>query len=169
MWLWSSGQGYFEDTVTCLLGTVYVDTSPTCSLALFQGISFFETMFIPHASIVGWRLYSPFLINIGISANLSLEISNLCSLHQSSIIWSAFCSVVKIAGREGPCITLLAKTAIFKFGALESSAIRSMMMFHKVGPDTDPCGQPLASRLELNELPTVTWAAWSLKKSLTVL
>jgi len=51
----------------------------------------FETTFIPNATIVGWHLYtSLFLMNIGISANLSLEISNLCPLHQSSIVWSVF-------------------------------------------------------------------------------
>jgi hypothetical protein len=33
-----------------------------------------------------------------------------------------------------------------------------MTMFHKVGPETDPCGQPLVTRLELTELPKVTWA-----------
>ena len=109
---------------------------------------------------MGWRLCSSlFLINIGISADLSLEISNLCSLHQSSIIWSVFCSVLNISGREGPCIIIImssAKTTIFKSGALESSAIRSlMMMFHKVGPNTDPYEQPLVTRLELTELPNI--------------
>jgi hypothetical protein len=42
----------------------------------------FETIFIPNATVVGWRLYSSlFLVNIGIRADLSLEISSLCSLH----------------------------------------------------------------------------------------
>ena len=117
--------------------------------------------------------FSVFFINIGISADLSLEISNMCSLHQSSIIWSVFCSVLNISGREGPCIIIimsLAKTTIFKSGVLESSAIRSlMMMFRKVGPDTGHCVQPLVTRLELTELPNITWATWLLKKSLTVL
>ena len=117
--------------------------------------------------------FSVFFINIGISADLSLEISNMCSLHQSSIIWSVFCSVLNISGREGPCIIIImssAKTIIFKSVALESRAIMSlMMMFHKVGPDTDHCRQPLVTRFELNELPTISWAARLLKKSLTVL
>jgi hypothetical protein len=90
-------------------------------------------------------------VNIGISADLSLEISNLYSLHQSSIVWSVVCSVVKIAGREVPCIMTImssAKTTIFEFGALESIAIKSLIiMFHKVGPETDPCGHPLVTRL----------------------
>jgi hypothetical protein len=31
-----------------------------------------------------------------------------------------------------------AKTTIFRFGALKSSAIRSLIIFYKVGPETDP-------------------------------
>jgi hypothetical protein len=38
-----------------------------------------------------------------------------------------------------------------------------MTMFHKVGPKTDPCGQPLMTRLELTELPNATWAVHSLR------
>ena len=112
-------------------------------------------------------------MNIGINADFSLEISNLSSLHRSSIVWSVLCSVVRIAEGEGPCIIIIissAKTTIFTFGALESSAIRSLIiMFHKVGPETDPCGHHLVTRLELTELPNVTWAARSLSKSLTIL
>ena len=123
---------------------------------------------------MGWPLYSSlFLINIGISADLYLEISNLCSLHHSSVIWGVFCSVLNISGKEGPCILIImssAKTTFLKSGALESSAISSlMMMLHKVGPDTDPCGQRLVTCLELTELPNITWAARLFKKSLTVL
>ena len=92
---------------------------------------------------MGWRLNSSlFLVNIGNRADLSLEISSLCSLHQSSMVWSVVCSVLKMAGREGPCITTImssAKTTIFGFGALKSSAIRSLIIIlHKVGPETDP-------------------------------
>ena len=47
---------------------------------------------------------SLFLVNIGIRADLSLEISSLCSLPQSSIVWSVVCSVLKMAGREGHSI-----------------------------------------------------------------
>ena len=102
----------------------------------------FETIFIPHATIVGWRLNSSlFLVNTGIRADLSLEISSLCSLHQSSMVWSVVCSVLRMAGREGPCIMTImssAKTTIFRFGALESSATRWLIIiFHKVGPKTD--------------------------------
>ena len=67
----------------------------------------FETAFIPHATIVGWRLYnSLFLMNIGISADLSLEISKLYSLHESSIVRSVLCSVARIAEGEGPFIII---------------------------------------------------------------
>jgi len=73
----------------------------------------------------------------------------------------------------GPCITIImssAKTTILTFGAFERSVIRSLIiMFHKVGPGTDPCEQPLVTRLELTEFPNVIWAARSLKKSLTIL
>jgi len=103
----------------------------------------FETVFIRHATIMGWRLNSSlFLVNIAIRADLSLEICSLCSLHQSSMVWSVVCSVLKMAGREGPCIMTImssAKITIFRFGALKSSATRSLIIiFHKVGPETDP-------------------------------
>jgi hypothetical protein len=63
-----------------------------------------------------------------------------------------------------------AKTIIFKFGAFEISDIRSLIIiFHKVGPETDPRGHPLVTRLELEEFNSVTWAMRSLKKSLTML
>ena len=78
-----------------------------------------------------------------------------------------------MAEGEGPCIVIImssAKTTILTFGAFERSAIRSLMiMFHKVGPETDSCGQPLMTRLELTEFPNVIWAARSLKKCLTIL
>jgi len=103
----------------------------------------FETIFIPHATIVGWRLNSSlFLVNIGIRADLSLEISSLCSLHQSPMVWSVVGSVLKMAGRERPCFMTImssAKSTISRFGALKSSAVRSLIIiFHKVGPETDP-------------------------------
>ena len=134
----------------------------------------FETTFIHHATIVGWRLYtSLFVMNIGINADFLIENSNLCSLRHSSIVWSVLCSVVRIAEGEGPCIIIIissAKTTIFTFVAFEISAIRSLIiMFHKVGPETDPCGHPFVTRLELTELPNVTWAARSLRKSLMIL
>ena len=92
---------------------------------------------------MGWLLNSSlFLVNIGTRADLSLQISSLCSLHQSSMVWSVVCTVLRIAGREGPCIMIImssVKTTIFRFGALESSAIRSLIIiFHKVGPETNP-------------------------------
>ena len=80
---------------------------------------------------MGWRLNSSlFLANIGIRADLSLEICSLCSLHQSPMVCSVVCGVLKMSGWEGPCImTILssAKTAIFRFGALKSSAIWSLV------------------------------------------
>jgi hypothetical protein len=63
-------------------------------------------------------------------------------LHQSSIIWTVVCSVFRMSLREGPwnmTIMSSAKTTIFRFGVLESKAIRSLIViFHKVGPETDP-------------------------------
>jgi hypothetical protein len=64
-----------------------------------------------------------------------------------------------MAEGEGPCIIIImssAKTTIFTFGAFERSAITSLIiMFQKVGPETDPCGQSLVTRLELTEFPNV--------------
>jgi hypothetical protein len=61
---------------------------------------------------------------------------------------------------EGPCIIIItssAKTTISRVGAAESSAIGLLMtMFHKVGPDTDRCAQPLVTCLEVDEVPSVT-------------
>jgi len=78
-----------------------------------------------------------------------------------------------MAEGEGSCIITImssAKTTILTFGAFERIAIRSLIiMFNKVGPETDPCGQPLVTRLELTEFPNVIWAACSLKKFLTIL
>ena len=90
-----------------------------------------------------WCLNSSmFLVNMGIRSALSLEICSLCSLHKSSMVWSAVCSVLKMVGREGPCIKTTmssAKATIFRFGALKSSAIRSLIIiFSKVGPKSDP-------------------------------
>jgi len=104
---------------------------------------------------VGWRLYSSrFLVNIGNSADFSLEISSLCSVQHFSMVWSVFYSVLRMDAVEGPCIIIImssAYTTILTFGVAENSAIRSlMMMFHKVGPETDPCGQPLVTCLELS-------------------
>ena len=114
----------------------------------------FETTFFPHANVVGWRLYSSrFLVNICISADLSLEISSLCSVYHFSMAWSVFCSVLRMAAVKGPCIIIImssAYTTILTFGVMESSAITSLLIiFHKVGSETDPCGQPLVTRLEL--------------------
>jgi hypothetical protein len=81
--------------------------------------------------------------------------------------------VLRMAGTEDPCITIimsLAKTTIFRFGALKINDIRSLIIiFHKAGPETDPCGHPLVTPLEIKEFPSVTWAVRSLKKSLTML
>jgi len=65
----------------------------------------FETIFIPHATLVGWGLNSSlFHVNIGIRADLSLEIYSFCSLQKSSMVWGVVFSVLKMAGREDPCI-----------------------------------------------------------------
>jgi hypothetical protein len=88
------------------------------------------------------------------------------------MVRSVFCSVLRMAAVEGPCILIMmsAYTTILTIEAMESSVISSLMtMFHKVGPETDPCGQPLVTRLELTELPKVTWAVCSLRKFRTKL
>ena len=169
MWLWSSGQDCCEYAVVWFRDVVSGGPSPACGLIWPRDISFFETTFIPHATVVGWCLYSSrFLVNIAISADFSLEISSLCSVYHSSMVWSVFCSVLRMVAVEGPCIIIImssAYTTILTFGLVESSAIRSLMiMFRKVWPETDPCGQPLMARLELPELPNITWAVRSLKK-----
>ena len=67
-------------------------------------------------------------------------------------------------------IMSLAKTTILTFASLESTFIRSLMIiFHKVGPETIPWGQPLVTRFQLREFPSVTWVVQSLKKSFTML
>jgi hypothetical protein len=120
---------------------------------------------------VGWRLYSSrFLVNIGIIADFSLEISSLCSVHHFYMVWSVFCSALRMAAVEGPCSIIMmssANTTFLTFGAMESSAIRSLMtMLHKVGPETDPCGEPLLTQCKLSN---ITWAVRSLRKSRTKL
>ena len=102
-----------------------------------------------------------------------MEIFSLFSSHQLSIVWSVVCIILRMSGREGPCIMIKmssAKTTILTFASLESSFIRSLMIiFHKVGPETGPWGQPLVTRFELREFPSVTWVVWSRKKSFTML
>ena len=99
--------------------------------------------------------------------------SVLCSVVRIAEWESVLCSVVRIDEWESPCIIIImspAKTTILTFEALESSAIRSLIiMFYKIGPKTDPCGQSLVTRLQLRELLNVTWATRSLKKSLKIL
>jgi hypothetical protein len=50
-------------------------------------------------------------------------------------------SVLRMAAVEGPCIVIMmssAYTTILTFGAMDSSAISSLMtMYHKVGPEND--------------------------------
>ena len=98
---------------------------------------------------------SRFLINIGISADFSFEISSLCSEHHLYIVLSVLCSVLRMSTGDGPCIITImssAYTTILTFGEEESSAIRSLMtIFHKVGPETEPCGQPLVTCLKATE------------------
>ena len=80
---------------------------------------------------------SLFPVNIDIRADLSLEIFGLFSLHQLSMVWSVVCILLRMSGREGPCIMIImssAKTTILTFASLGSSVIRSLIIiFHKVG------------------------------------
>ena len=106
-------------------------------------------------------------------SDLSLEIISLFSLHSLSVVRSEVCIALRMSGREAPCIVIImssAKTTILTFASLESSFIRSLMIILlKVGPETGPWGQPLVTRFELRQFPTVTWAGRSPKKSFTML
>ena len=45
---------------------------------------------------------------------------------------------------------------VSRFGALDSSTIRSLIMiFHSDGPEADPCGQPVVTLLELVASPSL--------------
>jgi hypothetical protein len=123
----------------------------------------FETTFSRPVVIVEMLLYiSLFLMNVGSSADFSLELLCICSLHRSSMVRSVLCTVVRIAGWEGPCIISnmsSAKVTVFMFGVLDIRTIRSLiMMFHRVGSETDPCGQPLVTRLALATSPSLMCA-----------
>jgi len=74
-----------------------------------------------------------------------------------------------MSGRDNPCIMIMssAKTTILMFASLENSGIRSLIILHEVGPETNPRGQPLVTRFELMEFPNVTWTVRSHKKSFT--
>ena len=99
---------------------------------------------------------------------------NLQSVFFTPVVygWSVVCIIFRMSEREGPCIMIImssAKTSILTFASLESTFITSLMIiFQKVGPETDPWGQPLVTRFELREFPSVTWAVRSLKKSFTM-
>jgi hypothetical protein len=75
---------------------------------------------------------------------------------------SVLCTVVRIAGWEGPCIISSmssAKVTIFRFGFFDIRKIRSLiMMFHRVEPETDPCGKALVTRLVLATSPSLMCA-----------
>jgi len=63
----------------------------------------FQKTFNPHAAISGWLLYlSLSLKYIGINADLTLEISSLCFVHQTSMVRNVFTTVVRTAEWEGP-------------------------------------------------------------------
>ena len=133
----------------------------------------FVATFSPYGFISGWLLYvSLFLIHIGVSVVLSLEISSLCLLHQTSTARSVFNTVVRTAVSEGSCaISRMssAKFMISMFGTLVKTAIRSLMiMFQSVGPETDHFGHHLVTRLELVASPSLMYAERSFKKSFTI-
>ena len=59
------------------------------------------------------------------------------------MVQCVFTTVVRTAEWEGPCIIIMssANVTISRFGVVFSSTIRSLIiMFHSVGPETDPCG-----------------------------
>ena len=96
--------------------------------------------------------------------------SSVCFLYTSFTI---ICSVVSVklwmSGNEWLCIMIImpsAKTTILVFASRESMLISSpIMMFHKVGPETENWGHPLVTRFVLRELPNLKWA-YDLVKSL---
>ena len=110
---------------------------------------------------------------IGIRTDLSSEIISLFSVHRFSIICSVVSIKLRMSGNEWPCIMIVmssAKTTILVFASRESMLISSpVMMFHEVGPETKPWGQPLVTCFVLRELPNLKWAMWSRKKSSTIL
>jgi hypothetical protein len=58
---------------------------------------------------------------------------------------------------------------ISRFDALDSISILPLiMMFHRVGPKTYPCGQPLVMSLELSASPSLMWAFQSSRKSFMI-
>jgi hypothetical protein len=62
-----------------------------------------------------------------------------------------------------------ANVTVSRFDALHSISIRPLiMMFHRVGPETDPCGRPLVTRLELTASPSLMLALRSCRKSFCV-
>ena len=58
------------------------------------------------------------------------------------MVWSAVCIILRMSGKDGPCTIIImssAKTTISTFATLEIIFIRSLIiMFHRVGPDTEP-------------------------------
>jgi hypothetical protein len=144
-WLWSIGWGCYEYVVSYFVGLVCGGNQSNLQSSIIPRYLIFETTFSSHKVILGWLLYvSLFLINIGINAALSLEISNLCFLHQSSMVRSVVSTVVSTAEWEEPWIISRMSSAnvkISRFGALDSSTIKSLtIMFDRVGPETDLCG-----------------------------
>lgn len=74
------------------------------------------------------------------------------------MVRSVFATVVRTAVREGPCAISSISSAnvtISRFGALFSTIRSLIIMFHRVGPKTDPCRQPLVTCLELAASPSL--------------
>ena len=85
------------------------------------------------------------------------------------MIWREWSRVLRTSVCEGPLnmsIMSSAKMTISRFGRFVSFSIRSLiMMFHRVGPDTDPCGHPLVTFFSLEENPMLQCADRLLMKS----
>ena len=99
----SCGSGASDEVVANMQQFWVWGNQSTLQSSIIPRYFIFETTFNPHKDISGWLLYaSLFLINIGINADLCLEISSLCFLHQSSVVWSVFTTVVRTTECLGP-------------------------------------------------------------------
>ena len=103
-----------------------------------------------------------------------LCISPACA-YNTTPLWClrVFPTVVRTAWWEVPWNIRRMSSAnvtISTFDALDSVSINPLIMiFHRVGPDTDPCGHPLVIRLELSVSPSLMWAFRFSRKSFMVM
>jgi hypothetical protein len=144
MWQLNSGQGCFGYAVPCFPGTVCGVTNPACSLKLLQVISCVRQFLFPFRLLRVAFMY--FLVPCEHWHQSRFVLENLQSVFFTPVVYGLECGLhfLRISGREGPCVMIIissAKTTILTFASLECSVNRSLIMiFHKVGLDTDPWG-----------------------------